>query len=75
MSSKAAPRGCLAESKTVLSAIAALRANECDIDWIGDSAVTAKDGDTVVYRAIRKGGPGAPWLVMTFNSERIKWNP
>jgi hypothetical protein len=56
-------------------AVAALGANECEIDWIDDSAVTAKDGDTVVYRAIRKDRPGAPWLVMTFNSERIKWNP
>jgi hypothetical protein len=35
--------------------------------------VVAKDGSTVVLRAIHKG-EGQPWLAIFYGSDRIHWN-
>ncbi len=33
----------------------------------------AKDGETVVFKALQKG-KGMPWIVRYTNSDQVKWN-
>ncbi len=64
---------CLATTATVKAALAGLEANGCEVQLDEDAGTaTAKDGDTCVYRALRKGH-GGPWIVRTSDSDRITW--
>lgn len=66
-------RVCLAPTDTVLSVLEALKANGCGVRLDEDAGTaTAMDGDTRVYRALRKG-PEGPWIVRTSSSDRITW--
>ncbi len=65
---------CMAKTRTVKNFIRILRDNGCHVqlDMAAGTAV-AKDGDTVVYRAIRKGKSGQPWIVRCESTERFQW--
>ncbi len=64
---------CLATDEVVMK-FAGLLVGECNV-VIDQQAgtVEAKDGEKVVYKAIRKGGPGSAWIVRYSDSERIKF--
>ncbi len=67
------PIGRLGLRAEVIKLARHLQRNGCDIvDDRDAGTVQAKDGDTVVFRAIEKGRGGA-WICMFSESERIKW--
>jgi hypothetical protein len=66
-------RVCQAPTDTVPSILEALEASGCDVHLDEEAGTaTAMDGDTRVYRAIRKG-PAGPWIARTSHSDRITW--
>lgn len=67
--------GCLMRSAELENYISAARAAGCEIDRDKDAGtVVVTDGDTVVIRAIQKGNASQPWIVMFYNSDRVKWS-
>jgi hypothetical protein len=47
----------------------------CDVKTDMEAGtVEAKDDETVVFAAIRKGGRQEPWILMFGSSDRIAWN-
>jgi dTDP-4-dehydrorhamnose 3,5-epimerase-like enzyme len=69
------PKGfALTTAKVVKSVIDVSREGGLKVEGsVGHGFVTVSDGETVVYRALRKGGPGQPWVAMWRESENVKW--
>jgi hypothetical protein len=64
----------MTDTKTVMKFLNDLAANECIVTYDLQAGVCeAKDGNTVVYKGIRKGASGEPWIVRCTNTERIKF--
>ncbi len=70
----ARPRVCLATTETIRGAMHSLLAEGCKVreGSIGAGYLKIKDDETTVYQAIQKG-PGQPWIVSCFTSDRISW--
>lgn len=66
---------CMTDTKTVKKFMTDLKANDCECTLdLQNGICEAKDGNTTVYKGIRKGPEGQPWIIRTQNSERIKFS-
>jgi hypothetical protein len=43
------------------------------IGSVKDGHIEIRDGSVTVYRALRKGGAGQPWIVGGRDSDNFKW--
>lgn len=68
---------CLALNKIVMDRVICFRRER---DWmveldIVEGTLVVRDPDKkTVYRALRKGRKGQPWIVLCFNSRYITWS-
>ena len=64
---------CMANKATVREFVMSLVGLGCILDGsLSAGFVVLKDDGVVVYRALEKG-PGQPWIVSGFSSDRISW--
>lgn len=66
---------CMTDTKTVERFMVDLEEEgcECVLDLEAGTCEAKDDGQTV-YKGVRKGAAGQPWIVRCSNSDRIKFN-
>ena len=58
----------------LLPLVAAAVANDCISNHDKDAGtIQVRDGDLLVISAIQKGDSKQPWIVMFFETDRIRW--